>query len=159
MRACLLVGTSTGSWTKRELPLASSLSSLRRAELSAAPLRRASERASTKGIEYPAVFSLSATFPSSHMVPVQGRRTWKRSGSRLVRRIRRGSSREAAARFAQSDDRPGAKRYRVSALLCYYFRRKILSSIRAGRFPGRKRQFERRRSRDRSRLFIFRHRI
>lgn len=46
--ACLLVGTSTGSWTKRELPLASSLSQL------SAPRR--AERASAKGIEYPVVF-------------------------------------------------------------------------------------------------------
>lgn len=46
--ACLLVGTSTGSWTKRELPLASSLSQL------SAPRR--AERVSAKGIEYPAVF-------------------------------------------------------------------------------------------------------
>lgn len=43
MRACLLVGTSTGSWTKRELPLASSLSQLSAAH-HAVPLRRASAR-------------------------------------------------------------------------------------------------------------------
>lgn len=55
--ACLLVGTSTGSWTKRELPLASSLCQ------HSAPRRSAPRRAGAKGIEYPAVFS-RLSFPS-----------------------------------------------------------------------------------------------
>lgn len=50
LAACLLVGTSTGSWTKRELPLASSLYQL-----------SALRRASAKGIEY---LPFSTVFPS-----------------------------------------------------------------------------------------------
>lgn len=55
--ACLLVGTSTGSWTKRELPLASSLPALR-----TAPNERANQRARRESSILP--FSPFLPFPS-----------------------------------------------------------------------------------------------
>lgn len=72
--ACLLVGTSTGSWTKRELPLASSLCQ-HSAPRRAAPHRSAPRRAGAKGIEYPAVFSrlffpFLSIFLPSYFIPL-----------------------------------------------------------------------------------------
>lgn len=68
MRVCLLVGTSTGSWTKR---LAPSIFS-----------------PSAKGIEYPAVSPVLSLYPlrSFYLVPVRGgRRTLEEYGFSLFR--------------------------------------------------------------------------
>lgn len=94
--ACLLVGTSTGSWTKRELPLAplSQLSAPRRTN------ERTSEHEGNRvscrflpSFPFPPVshrlVSLPPSFPASHVahpVPVRGRRTWKTLDTRILAR-------------------------------------------------------------------------